>query len=168
MWTIKARGRSFYVNHVSCEMPWSTKETPDSNHTKGSIKIRKCVLRIDQDNCATITKPTSNDIARLKYKKPPIRVLYGALYADSVNRAVENHQLKQGKILLVKGICGNNFYISEFYKDTDITLLTLTLPSYAMRILNPYEQYYRLYDETEDDEIWEIEEYEDDESDDAE
>jgi len=28
---------------------WSTKETPGSEHTKGSIKFRECYLTIDDD-----------------------------------------------------------------------------------------------------------------------
>ena len=28
MWVVKAHGVTFYVNHVTSEMPWSTKETP--------------------------------------------------------------------------------------------------------------------------------------------
>jgi len=54
MWSIKAKGKTFYVNHVDCNLPWSTKETPDNSHTKGSIKIRDCVLTIDSENCASI------------------------------------------------------------------------------------------------------------------
>lgn len=54
MWVIKAHGETFYVNHVSALVPWSTKETPDSAHTKGSIKFKRCLLRIDDDNCAEL------------------------------------------------------------------------------------------------------------------
>jgi hypothetical protein len=146
------------VNHVSCELPWSTKETPDSNHTKGSIKIRKCLLQIDADNCATIRSPTPDDIVRLKYQKPPIRVIYGSYYASDVERAIATYNIKQGKILQVRGDCGSPFFITEFYQDSDITLLTLALPTHAMRILNAYEAYHRKYDQAEENEIWEIDE----------
>jgi len=54
MWVIKTHGETYYVNHVSGNIPWSTKETPDSTHTKGSIKFRNCKLIIDDENCATI------------------------------------------------------------------------------------------------------------------
>jgi len=56
MWVIKARGETWYVNHVSADIPWTTKESPDSNHTKGSIKFRNCQLTINEDNCAVISK----------------------------------------------------------------------------------------------------------------
>ena len=38
MWVVKAKGQTYYVNHVTANAPWSTKETPDNPHTKGAIK----------------------------------------------------------------------------------------------------------------------------------
>ena len=48
MWVIKAKGETYYVHHVEVEegVGFSTKETPDNPHTKGSIKF-KGKLRID-------------------------------------------------------------------------------------------------------------------------
>ena len=59
MWVLKCKGRSYYVNHVDCNMPWSTKETPDNSHTKGSLKFKNCLIRIDQDNNAIISHATN-------------------------------------------------------------------------------------------------------------
>ena len=56
MWVLKTHGETFYVQHVNCSIPWSTKETPDNNHTKGSIKVKDALLQIDDDNCATLSK----------------------------------------------------------------------------------------------------------------
>ncbi len=56
MWVLKTHGETFYVDHVECQSPWSTKETPDNPHTKGSIKVKDALLQIDADNCATLTK----------------------------------------------------------------------------------------------------------------
>jgi hypothetical protein len=47
MWVLKVKGESYYVNHVECDAPWSTKETPDNPHTKGSIKIKNVDISID-------------------------------------------------------------------------------------------------------------------------
>jgi hypothetical protein len=69
MWVVKAKGESYYVNHVTCELPWSTKETPDNSHTKGSIKVKRCLLTIDDANCATVTELTDADAERLKTQK---------------------------------------------------------------------------------------------------
>lgn len=54
MWVLKAKGQTFYVDHVDCRVPWSTKETPDNPHTKGAIKIKNGTLTIDENNCAVI------------------------------------------------------------------------------------------------------------------
>ncbi len=58
-WTLKVKGQTYYVNHVTFNCPCTTKETPDSPHTKGALKFRHADLVIDDDNCATImeTKP---------------------------------------------------------------------------------------------------------------
>lgn len=55
-WCIKTKGETYYVNHVECNIPWSTKETPDNPHTKGSLKVKNCLLVIDDDNNATLSK----------------------------------------------------------------------------------------------------------------
>lgn len=47
MWILKIKGISYYVDHVICEKGWSTKETPDNPHTKGAIKIKKCLVSIE-------------------------------------------------------------------------------------------------------------------------
>lgn len=51
MWVIKAKGETHYVDHVDVEsgVGFSTKETPDNPHTKGSIKF-KARLRIEKQN----------------------------------------------------------------------------------------------------------------------
>lgn len=54
MWILKIKGETHYVNHVTALAPWSTKETPSSNHTKGSIKFKKVIVEI-VDNEAIIT-----------------------------------------------------------------------------------------------------------------
>lgn len=54
MWVIKAKGQTYYVHHVDVDCPFSTKETPDNPHTKGSLKFKNCVLTIDDDNNARI------------------------------------------------------------------------------------------------------------------
>lgn len=55
MWAIKTKGQTFYCKHVECNVHWSTKETPDNPHTKGSIKVKRCNLEIDDDLNARIT-----------------------------------------------------------------------------------------------------------------
>lgn len=49
MWTIKHKGETYYVNHieVSQGVGFSTKETPENPHTKGSLKFR-AKLKIEE------------------------------------------------------------------------------------------------------------------------
>lgn len=61
MWVLKAKGESYYVNHVDCQIGWSTKETPDNISTKGAIKVRKCLLTINEDNEATLSHLTQGE-----------------------------------------------------------------------------------------------------------
>lgn len=38
-YVLKVKGETFYVNHIDSRVGFSTKETPDNPHTKGSIKF---------------------------------------------------------------------------------------------------------------------------------
>lgn len=51
MWMIKHKGVTYYVNHLDVEpgIGFSTKETPDNQHTKGSLKF-KGRLKIIEEN----------------------------------------------------------------------------------------------------------------------
>lgn len=55
MWVLKAKGKTYYVNHVTANVGWSTKETPDNPHTKGSLKFKNVNITIDDNNEAVIT-----------------------------------------------------------------------------------------------------------------
>lgn len=69
MWKLAFHGETLYVNHVDCQMPWSTKETPDNPSTKGSLKIKECLLTINDTNEATISALSNFDKVRLRNKK---------------------------------------------------------------------------------------------------
>jgi hypothetical protein len=51
MWTVKHKGETYYVHHIEVEpgIGFSTKETPENPHTKGSLKF-KGKLKIEEDN----------------------------------------------------------------------------------------------------------------------
>lgn len=55
-WVLKIKGETHYVSHVTANAPWTTKETPDNPHTKGSLKFKHVDVIIDENNEATITK----------------------------------------------------------------------------------------------------------------
>ncbi len=71
MWVVKTHGETFYVNHVTADMPWSTKETPSNSHTKGSIKFKECLLVINEDNEATLSQLSVIDKIRLRKTQIP-------------------------------------------------------------------------------------------------
>jgi hypothetical protein len=54
MWVLKTKGKTFYVHHVNALCPWTTRETPENDATKGSIRLRNCSLEIDAEGVATL------------------------------------------------------------------------------------------------------------------
>ncbi len=54
MWVVKAKGKSYYVNHVDCQTPWTTRENPEHPSTKGSIRIKRGTLQINEAGDASI------------------------------------------------------------------------------------------------------------------
>jgi len=56
MWVLKTRGETYYVSHVTANVGFSTKETPDNPHTKGSIKFKNVDVIIENGE-ATINAP---------------------------------------------------------------------------------------------------------------
>ena len=54
-WIIKHKGVTYYVNHIDATVGFSTKETPDSAHTKGAIQF-KGKLIIEKENGNTNAK----------------------------------------------------------------------------------------------------------------
>ncbi len=62
MWTVKARGKQFFINHFSADgVPWSTRELPDAKSTKGMLRFKQCSLHIDKDGNATISTIPKSD-----------------------------------------------------------------------------------------------------------
>lgn len=39
MWVVKSKGQTYYVDHLDSKVGFSTKETPENEHTKGSLKF---------------------------------------------------------------------------------------------------------------------------------
>lgn len=53
MWVVKHKGETYYINHMTVlpNVGFSTKETPDNSHTKGSIKLRgKLKVYVDEND----------------------------------------------------------------------------------------------------------------------
>lgn len=52
MWVIKSKGETYYVHHVDVDkgVGFSTKETPNNPHTKGSIKFKGTLSLLNDDD----------------------------------------------------------------------------------------------------------------------
>lgn len=147
MWVVKCKGESYYVNHVSCSLPWSTKETPDNTHTKGSIKIKECLLTIDDDNCATIAELTGSDKVRLRNQERGItRIIFNDYQFE---QALKKDNIKHSPFKRVSAGCGSTWTVCDILRAADMTLLALKYPD-TFRVLKPNEHYYRAYDSKEE------------------
>ena len=160
MWVLKTHGETFYVNHVTADMPWSTKETPDNSHTKGSIKVKEVLLQIDEENCAYLSKLTVIDKIRLRNQKLGItRIMFN--WGGPIHKALGQNEFKHSTFKNVEGGCGTSFVICDLLKKEEATFAALKYPN-SFRILAPNESYYKFYDSNEK---WIEEIYEDDEED---
>ena len=144
MWVIKTHGESFYVHHVTCELPWTTKETPDNSHTKGSIKVKDCLLTIDKENSATISNLTIFDKVRLRNQKLGItRIIFS--WGSKMHTALAGNEFKHSPFKNVEGSCGSSYIICDLLKKEEATFAALKYPN-GFRILKPNEGYYQAYD----------------------
>lgn len=149
MWVLKTHGESFYVNHVDCTIPWSTKETSDNPHTKGSIKVKDCLLAIDDDNCATISKLTIFDKVRLRNQKLGISRI---LFRDhEFEKILKEEGIKFSPFKRITGACSTSFTVCDILDKHDSMILSLKYPG-KFRVLMPNESYYQAYD---DKKLWE-------------
>jgi len=144
MWIIKAKGESYYVEHVVCKIGWSTKETPDNSHTKGSIKIKNCLLTIDDDNLATITELSEHDKIRLRNREKGITRII-TQWGSKLKEVLKQNNIKHGPVRTIGGACSTTFYVTDILKKSHLTLLQLSLSEF--RILKENESYYKLYDD---------------------
>ncbi len=150
MWVLKTHGETFYVDHVECQIPWSTKETPDNPHTKGSIKVKDALLQIDANNCATLTKLTFVDKIRLRNQKLGITRVIVREGEDhwKFKEAVKQYRIKHGPIKGIGGACTSTFYITDILDKAQFSMLALALSNQrSFRVLMPNEGYYKYYDD---------------------
>lgn len=170
MWVLKTHGETFYVNHVDCEIPWSTKETEDNPHTKGSIKVKDALLTINEDNEATLSRLTLIDKIRLRNQKLGItRVIVkeGQSYFKFQD-VLKKLKIKHSPIKSIGGSCSSTFYIADILKEEQFTMVALAMSGMDFRILKPNESYYKWYDDPKNENknhIWEEDYYELDDDD---
>lgn len=143
MWVLKFHGETLYVNHVDCSVSWSTKETPDNSHTKGSIKVKDVLLRIDEENSATISTLTIVDKFRLRNQKLGITRIMAPLNGD-FHKALLANEYKHGPIKHIRGRCSSSFVIVDLLSKNQVLLAKLKYNDW--REVKPNESYYTEYD----------------------
>ena len=150
MWVLKFHGETLYVKHVDCSVPWSTKETPENSHTKGSIKVKDVLLRIDNENCATISTLTLIDKIRLRNQKIGItRVMFRPRSAFHI--ALQNNEYKHSPFKNILGSCATGFVICDLLDKKQTLLARIKYDDW--REVKPNESYYNMYDTVKEDTI---------------
>jgi hypothetical protein len=144
MWVIKFHGETFYVDHVTSEIAWSTKETPDNPRTKGSIKFKECLVTIDSDNCATISKLSIFDKVRLRNQRLGItRIMF---YDTTFGDTLKEEGAKHSPFKVIHGACSTAYTVCDLLDSEMATYLLLKYDK-KFRILMPNETQYRAYDD---------------------
>ena len=146
MWVIKTHGESFYVNHVTSQLNWTTKETPDNERTKGSIKFKECLLVIDPDNNATISNLTLFDKVRLRNQKLGITRIRFSSVAFEKYLIDPNNKIKYSPFKRIHGACSTAFTICDLLNKKQLPFLQIQFPN-EFRVLMPNEQHYQAYDD---------------------
>lgn len=124
MWIIMTKGKTYYVDHVEANIPWTTKETPNNIRTKGAIKFKNALLRLE-DSSAKIEHLTEEDKARLDAVMP-VRIAFH--YKNELLWLLEHNGIKHGPCKNFKGLCGGNTFVLEIARE-DLTMLALVYPN---------------------------------------
>ena len=144
MWVLKFHGETYYVNHVDCSIPWSTKETPNNSHTKGSIKVKEALLTIDDDNNATLAPLTFFDRIRLRNQRLGItRIMFKP--NCEMHKSLRAKEFKHSSFKIIAGACTSTFIVCDLLEKDDVPFALLKYTDF--RILQPNERYYKEYDE---------------------
>ena len=150
MWVLKFHGETLYVNHVDCSIPWSTKETPDNSHTKGSIKVKNALLRIDDENNATLSELTLIDKFRLRNQKLGITRIMFSPNGDMHNALLAN-EYKHGPLKHIVGRCSSGYVICDLLDKKQVMMAQIKYDDW--REVKPNESYYQQYDDIKGDSI---------------
>ena len=151
MWVLKFHGETYYVNHVDAQLHWSTKETPDNSHTKGSLKFKNALVTINENNEATLTELTIFDKIRLRNQKLGITRIMFRPNSD-IHKALQKNEVKHSPFKNIQGACASSFVICDILNKSDVTFLTLKYGE-QFRVLMPNETYYQEYDGVKGDHI---------------
>jgi len=131
MWVLKTKGKTYYVNHVEADCKWSTKETPDNDHTKGSIKFKDCYLTINNGEAyirvqREMVNTALDEINEIPGSIPGARsnIYKDKLYILSDSSLSTGFQAVQGAHALHKWIEEHEKLSKEFYLNPTLIFLT--------------------------------------------
>ncbi len=151
MWVLKFSGKTYYINHITSEgMSWSTKETENNPHTKGSLKFKKCYVGIDDNNEAIIRPLTEIDEARIRAKdRGHTRILFMGKKYNEVMNFFKDHGIKHTPIKTVRYACSDDKHICDLVnkKEAVYALLAIGGAGGMIRELNENEIYWKFYDD---------------------
>lgn len=159
MWVLKTHGVTFYVHHIDANIPFSTKETPDNSHTKGSLKFKDCRLTINDDNTAAVDKLEEAD-HNLPQPKESTRIIASA--RSSMHTALTEDEFRHSEIKYVEGACSTEFAICDLLDKDELLMAAIKYPD-TFRLLSPNERYYIAYETGQG--LWVDEEFDDEDSD---
>ena len=144
MWVLKFHGETYYVNHVDAQLHWSTKETPDNSHTKGSLKFKNALVTINEQNEATLTELTIFDKIRLRNQKLGItRIIFEP--GSDFHKALQKNEFKHSPFKNISARCTTGYVICDLLDKAELTFATLKYDDF--RIVKENESYYREYDD---------------------
>ena len=150
MWVVKAKGQTYYVNHFTSLIPFSTKETPDNSHTKGAIKIKECLLTIDSENNATASVLHLHDRVRLVNQEKGITRI---IFFGNFEKILKEENIKHSPFKTLYGDCGSKYTICDLLDQKQLSWLMLKYDTKIwFRVLQANEDYYKAYD---DPKLWE-------------
>ena len=139
-----AKGQTYYVDHVSANLPWTTKETPDNVRTKGAIKFKDCNLQILEDNTAIIKVLTEVDKLRIKHQsRGLVRIFTRTL--DKIMETMKFQDMWFGPSKRIGLGCGSSGYLLDI-KEKEMLVLTLTHKD-DFNVIQPNHPYFKLYDD---------------------
>jgi len=135
------KGKTYYVDHVEANIPWTTKETPKNVRTKGALKFKNALLRLENGS-AKIDILTEEDKQRLDALMP-VRIAFH--YKNELLWLLKHNGIEHGPCKNFKGHCGGNTFVIEIAKE-DLTILALVYPN-KFYILNETDIWYNWYED---------------------
>lgn len=133
MWVIKYKGETFYVHHVNVAagIGFSTKETPDNNATKGSLKFKGVVSIINENGQQIATIKNNTDIPENPHTS--LKMLYIYIKTNMSKKLTKKKFVEQAR-----QVHGEKYdYSLVDYVDVDTNVI-INCPIHGNFLQTPY------------------------------